>query len=147
MKKLHSLFASLLVSWQLLGYIITTVNLITAQEIEIVCPVKPTNAQDVYANFGVTVNGKPVKYTYLSYFDFGKYANAPVINIHTLKHGLYGIGETVKINSEDAMIAWGCTIFETHRHDPHTGYQNHDVNWVSWATPSTYYITLKTPIH
>ena len=61
----------------------------------------------------------------------------------TLKHGLYGNGETVKIDSENALIAWGCTVFETWRDDPYTGYQNHDVNWVSWSTPSIYDITRK----
>ncbi len=61
----------------------------------------------------------------------------------TLRSGLYGGGETVKIDSEDALIAWGCTVFETLRDDPYTGYQNHAVNWVSWATPMIYDITTK----
>ena len=58
-----------------------SVNLITAQELEIVCPVKPLNAQQVYDQFEITVAGKPADYTYLSYFDFGPYADAPVINL------------------------------------------------------------------
>jgi len=61
----------------------------------------------------------------------------------TLRSGLYGEGETLKIDSEDALIAWGCTVFETLRDDPYTGYQNHSVNWVSWSTPMIYDITTK----
>ena len=61
------------------------VNLISAREIEIVCDVKPANAQEVYDNFAVTVNGELMKYTYLSYFDFGPYAKSPVINIRLEK--------------------------------------------------------------
>ena len=61
----------------------------------------------------------------------------------TLRSGLYGGGEILKIDSEDALIAWGCTVFETLRDDPHTGYQNHSVNWVSWSTPMIYDITTK----
>lgn len=60
---------------------ITAVNLITEREIEIVTPFKPANAEEVYALFTVMVNGKKVDYTYLSYFDFGRYAARPVINI------------------------------------------------------------------
>ncbi|MCL1974132.1 MAG: hypothetical protein FWG54_04860, partial [Bacteroidetes bacterium] len=61
----------------------------------------------------------------------------------TLKSGVYGMGETLKIDSEDALIAWGCTVFETLRDDPYTGYHNHDLNWVSWSTPMIYDITTK----
>ena len=57
------------------------VNLITAQEVEIVCPIKPMNAQHVYDQMDVIVDGKKVEYTYLSYFDFDPYAAAPVINL------------------------------------------------------------------
>jgi len=64
---------------------IQDVNLITAQEIEIVFPTKPANAQQVYETFTVTVNGEKADYTYLSYFDFGSYADAPVINIRLAK--------------------------------------------------------------
>ena len=61
----------------------------------------------------------------------------------TLQHGLYGEGEQLKIDSENALIAWGCTVFETLRNDPYNNYHNHAVNWVSWATPSIYDITRK----
>ncbi|MDR2713752.1 MAG: dockerin type I domain-containing protein [Clostridiales bacterium] len=59
----------------------TAVRLITSQEVEIACPTKPANAQEVYDTFTVTFDGKEVGYTYLSYFDFGPYAAAPFINI------------------------------------------------------------------
>ena len=61
----------------------------------------------------------------------------------TLERGINGDGETVKINSENALIAWGCTVFETLRNDPYNGYQNPNVNWVSWSTPMIYDITTK----
>ena len=60
---------------------INAVNLITDREIEIVCDKRPADAQEVYDRFVVAVDGTQVEYTYLSYFNFGKYANAPVINI------------------------------------------------------------------
>lgn len=63
------------------GFTIQAVNLITSQEIEIVCDTRPSNAQQVYETFSATVDGKKVEYTYLSYFDFDHYAKAPVINI------------------------------------------------------------------
>ena len=76
-------------SWRLQGetksYNIVAVNLITEREVEIVCATKPTNANEVYNNFIVTVDGKKVEYAYLSYFDFGPYAKAPVINIRLAK--------------------------------------------------------------
>ena len=61
----------------------------------------------------------------------------------TLKSGLYGTGETLKIDSEDALIAWGCTVFESLRDDPYNQYHNPLVNWVSWSTPMIYDITVK----
>jgi hypothetical protein len=61
----------------------------------------------------------------------------------TLQHGLYGRGETVGIDSEDALIAWGCTVFETLRGDLHNNYHNPLINWVSWSTPMIYDITVK----
>ena len=72
-------------TWQLQGettkFQIIAVHLITGCEVEIVCADKPVDAQEVYNNFTVTVNGKTVDYSYLSFFDFGHYAKAPVINI------------------------------------------------------------------
>ncbi|MGL5272690.1 MAG: hypothetical protein ACRC8J_04295, partial [Phocaeicola sp.] len=59
----------------------------------------------------------------------------------TLQSGLYGGGETVRIDSENALIAWGCTIFETLYNDPYNGYKNPLVKWVSWSTPMIYDIT------
>ncbi|MDR0794876.1 MAG: hypothetical protein LBE79_02300, partial [Tannerella sp.] len=64
---------------------ITSVRLITGQEVEIACTTKPAGAQEVYDNFFITVDGERVEYTYLSYFDTGKYAHAPVINIRLAK--------------------------------------------------------------
>ena len=64
-----------------------------------------------------------------------------------LKNGLYGNGDTLKIDSENALIAWGCTVFETLRDDPYNNYHNHDINWVSWSTPSTYDITRKISLN
>ena len=61
----------------------------------------------------------------------------------TLKSGLYGRGETLKIDCEDALIAWGCTVFETLRQDAYTGHTNPLFNWISWATPMIYDITTK----
>ena len=62
-------------------FAVSGVNLITEQEIEIVCTTEPASAKEVYDNIIVTVGGDKVEYTYLSYFRFGPYANAPVINI------------------------------------------------------------------
>ena len=59
----------------------------------------------------------------------------------TLESGLYGNGETVKIDSENALIAWGCTVFETLYEDPYTGFNNPLIKWVSWSTPMIYDIT------
>ena len=67
------------------SFSITGVNLITEQEIEIVCTVEPANAKEVYDNFTVTVEGNKAEYTYLSYFKFGSYAKTPVINIRLAK--------------------------------------------------------------
>ncbi|MDR2920132.1 MAG: hypothetical protein LBV72_12290 [Tannerella sp.] len=67
------------------SFTIQAVNLITAQEIEIVCATRPANAQQVYDTFSISVDGKKAEYTYLSYFDFGHYADAPVINIRLAK--------------------------------------------------------------
>ena len=61
----------------------------------------------------------------------------------TLKSGLYGNGETVKIDSENALIAWGCTVFENLRDDPYNDYHNPLINWVSWSSPMIYDITVK----
>ena len=61
----------------------------------------------------------------------------------TLRSGLYGNGETVKIDSENALIAWGCTVYETLYDDPYTGFNNPLLKWVSWATPMIYDITTK----
>ena len=61
----------------------------------------------------------------------------------TLRSGLYGGGETVKIDSENALIAWGCTVFETLRDDLYNDYHNPLINWVSWSTPMIYDITVK----
>ncbi|MDL2208273.1 hypothetical protein LJB97_01480, partial [Parabacteroides sp. OttesenSCG-928-O15] len=61
----------------------------------------------------------------------------------TLRSGLYGNGETVKIDSENALIAWGCTVFETLRDDPFNNYHNPLIKWVSWSTPMIYDITVK----
>ena len=61
----------------------------------------------------------------------------------TLRSGLSGNGETVCINSENALIAWGCTVFESLRDDPHNDYHNPLINWVSWSTPMIYDITVK----
>ncbi|MDH6341437.1 hypothetical protein M2480_000189 [Parabacteroides sp. PFB2-12] len=61
----------------------------------------------------------------------------------TLRSGLYGQGETVKIDSENALIAWGCTVFETLRDDPYNNYHNPLIKWVSWSTPMIYDITVK----
>ncbi len=65
----------------------------------------------------------------------------------TLKSGLYGSGETVKIDSENALIAWGCTVFETLRDDPYNNYHNPLINWVSWSTPMIYDITVVSSTH
>jgi hypothetical protein len=70
--------------------------------------------------------------------------NDAELNRHlTLRSGIFGNGETVKIDSEDALIAWGCTIFETLHADPYHNYSNPLVKWVSWATPMIYDITTK----
>lgn len=61
----------------------------------------------------------------------------------TLRSGLHGNGETVKIDSENALIAWGCTVFENLRDDPYNGYHNPLINWVSWSTAMIYDITVK----
>jgi hypothetical protein len=61
----------------------------------------------------------------------------------TLRSGLYGGGETLKIDSEDALIAWGSTVYETLRDDAYHAYHNPLVNWVSWSTPMIYDITVK----
>lgn len=61
----------------------------------------------------------------------------------TLRSGLYGNGETVKIDNENALIAWGCTVFETLRDDPYNDYHNPLIKWVSWSTPMIYDITVK----
>lgn len=61
----------------------------------------------------------------------------------TLKKGLYGDGETLPIDSEGALVAWGATVFETLRDDPYNGYHNPAVNWISWGTPMVYDITRK----
>ena len=61
----------------------------------------------------------------------------------TLASGLNGTGETVKIDSENALIAWGCTVFETLYSDPYNNYVNPLVKWVSWSTPMIYDITTK----
>jgi len=61
----------------------------------------------------------------------------------TLRSGFYGKGETVKIDSENALIAWGCTVFETLYDDPYTGFKNPLVKWLSWSTPMIYDITTK----
>ncbi|WP_277464643.1 hypothetical protein [Parabacteroides sp. PF5-6] len=61
----------------------------------------------------------------------------------TLRSGLYGNGETVKIDSENALIAWGCTVFENLRDDAFNDYHNPLINWVSWSTPMIYDITVK----
>jgi hypothetical protein len=61
----------------------------------------------------------------------------------TLKSGLFGNGETVKINSENALVAWGCTVFENMRDDPYNDYHNPLINWISWSSPMIYDITVK----
>lgn len=61
----------------------------------------------------------------------------------TLGSGLYGNGETVKIDSENALIAWGCTVFENLRDDSYNNYHNPLINWVSWSTAMIYDITVK----
>jgi hypothetical protein len=61
----------------------------------------------------------------------------------TLKSGLHGNGETVKIDSENALIAWGCTVFENLRDDSYNGYHNPLIKWVSWSTAMIYDITVK----
>lgn len=61
----------------------------------------------------------------------------------TLQSGLYGNGETVKIDSENALIAWGCTVFENLRDDSYNNYHNPLINWVSWSTPMIYDITVE----
>jgi PIN domain nuclease of toxin-antitoxin system len=66
-------------------FTIKAVNLITDRELEIVCHMRPESAQEVYATFSVSVGGEPRDYIYLSYFDFGSYADAPVINIRLSK--------------------------------------------------------------
>lgn len=66
-------------------FTIKAVNLITDRELEIVCATRPENARDVYAKLTIWVDGEKVEYTYLSYFDFGDYANAPVINVRLAK--------------------------------------------------------------
>ncbi|ATW26754.1 hypothetical protein [Candidatus Formimonas warabiya] len=65
----------------------------------------------------------------------------------TLQYGLHGNGETLKIDSEDALIAWGCTNPITLNYDPYTGYSNPDFKWVSWATANIYDITLKDELN
>ncbi|MEL7566635.1 MAG: hypothetical protein AAGU27_17385 [Dehalobacterium sp.] len=62
----------------------------------------------------------------------------------TLRYGLNGNGETLKIDSEDALIAWGATNPITCYYDPYTGYSNPDFKWVSWANTNIYDITVKT---
>lgn len=66
-------------------FAIKAVHLITDKELEIVCTTRPENAHEVYATFTITVNGKKAAYAYLSYFDFGRYADAPVINLRLEK--------------------------------------------------------------
>ena len=61
----------------------------------------------------------------------------------TLRFGLLGNGETLKIDSENALLAWGCTVFESLRDDPYNNYHNPLINWVSWSTPMLYDITVK----
>ena len=93
------------------GFPIGAVRLITAQEVEIECAVKPASATEVYSNFVVTVNGETAPYTYLSYFDFGKYKDAPVINIrlHQPLHvgTLRGKTGNARTPGEDTQVTLG----------------------------------------
>ena len=45
--------------------------------------------------------------------------------------------------SVDNLIAWGATVPETARYNPHTGERNPLINWVSWNTPNVWDISLK----
>ncbi|MCL1975273.1 MAG: hypothetical protein FWG61_03820, partial [Firmicutes bacterium] len=69
------------------------VNLITDKEVEILFNA-PVTANNIKPTFDVLVNGVKVDYEFLSYFDFGPYAAAPLVNIRlkeplTIKTGPY----------------------------------------------------------
>ena len=59
---------------------ITGVNLITDKEIEI-CFDAPVKWQNAKLSFTVLLDGQEVDYDYLSYFDFGPYADQPRVNV------------------------------------------------------------------
>ncbi|MDR2712266.1 MAG: hypothetical protein LBB91_04025, partial [Clostridiales bacterium] len=63
------------------------VNLITDKEIEIVFSEPVESDAAAQAVFAVLVDGKPVEWEFLSYFNFGEYAANPVVNIR-LKEAL-----------------------------------------------------------
>lgn len=92
------------------AFAIQGVNLITDREVEIVSDRKPADAKEVYDNFIVTVDGQRAGYTYLSYFDFGPYASAPVINIRLEKpldtgtlRGRTGTARTPGENTQETL--------------------------------------------
>ena len=58
-----------------------TVSLITDKEIEIVCSEPILSDAAAKAAFDVLVEGEPVEWEFLSYFDFGEYEDNPIINI------------------------------------------------------------------
>ncbi|MDO4732447.1 MAG: hypothetical protein Q4B50_02880 [Bacillota bacterium] len=60
---------------------ITKVNLITGQELEILYSQPVKSAAQAEELFTVYVDGKEADFAFLSYFDQGEYAEAPVINI------------------------------------------------------------------
>ncbi|MCL1873255.1 MAG: S-layer homology domain-containing protein [Clostridiales bacterium] len=63
------------------------VNLITDKEIEIIYCEPVESDEEAQEIFTVLVDGKEVEWEYLSYFDFGDYADDPVVNIR-LKEAL-----------------------------------------------------------
>ncbi|MGL5272882.1 MAG: hypothetical protein ACRC8J_05290, partial [Phocaeicola sp.] len=84
-----------------------TVHLITEQELEIAYPTLPKNAKEVYKRIQILLDGKEVPFTYLSYFDFGVYAQNPIVNVrlHTpIEVGTYrgktGVSQTPGSNTQ-----------------------------------------------